>query len=551
MFLHNGKIFNGSDRIFHIERLEEAFKAFQNGHFIPMISTFSFSRVGQAINVYYPWGNLLPYVLIRYFVGASVRSYYIYIGVEQFFGLLIAYFSAVKVSGQRLRDLAFAIILRFSTYIMFNDFPRADVGESWAMIFIPLTFAGFYVLAIKGEYLSGTIMMVLGLTAEVYCHILTSVLTVGTLLILYLVSLSYQKDKIKVVTSLFVSVATFFMISSSFMIPFLNFMTHNKVVIPTLGDENYADYFRHSRSLSQVIKLSLDNTVLRGEPNIGLVLILASFFGVLFLKKSSNFDRICYFMGLSFLFLGTTLLPWLFSSSSLIRAIQFPWRLLSISIVFLAYFLAGKIYLRKTYLILTLAIVLYGGLTSLRQFEYSQNHKIAESTNELNKPWGYAIDNKNYDEILSMHRDIALSGRVLDYLPKDSKVDRQAVFNHEVTVGNKRMNLEKDQILSEYQSATFLIPQFNKKNENIVLPFYIYNANSYFLYVNGKRTKLSKTNESLATFKANTNSEIKVTVRYKAPSVYIVARYISLTSIILLLVTYFISEYRSYKKLSL
>ena len=57
----SGKIFPAADRLFHIERFEEEFKTFQNGHLVSMISTFSFSKVGQAINVYYPWGNLIPY----------------------------------------------------------------------------------------------------------------------------------------------------------------------------------------------------------------------------------------------------------------------------------------------------------------------------------------------------------------------------------------------------------------------------------------------------------------------------------------------------------
>lgn len=162
------KIFPAADRLFHLERFEEEFKTLQSGHLVSMISTFSFSKVGQAINVYYPWGNLIPYGIIRSIVSRPVTAYYFYIGLEQFLGLLIAYFSVNKISKNRKLAFVFAIVLCFSAYVLFDDFPRFDVGESWALIFIPLTLAGFYALVVKNNYLSGSLCMILGLSAELY-----------------------------------------------------------------------------------------------------------------------------------------------------------------------------------------------------------------------------------------------------------------------------------------------------------------------------------------------------------------------------------------------
>lgn len=80
--LRSGFIYVGSDRIFHLARLEEFYQTFSQNHSVPLISTYSFSKVGQAINTFYPWGNLLPYVLIRSLVSKPVTAYYLYIMLE-------------------------------------------------------------------------------------------------------------------------------------------------------------------------------------------------------------------------------------------------------------------------------------------------------------------------------------------------------------------------------------------------------------------------------------------------------------------------------------
>lgn len=133
--LKSGTIFVASDRIFHLERLEEFHRNFETGHFVSMISTYSFSRVGQAINAFYPWGSLIPYALIRGFIVKPVTAYYVYMMFGQFLGLLIAFYSAFKLNKNRDQSLIFAVCLRFSAYIIHDDFSRADLGESWALIF--------------------------------------------------------------------------------------------------------------------------------------------------------------------------------------------------------------------------------------------------------------------------------------------------------------------------------------------------------------------------------------------------------------------------------
>ncbi|GKS81305.1 hypothetical protein LPAF129_09910 [Ligilactobacillus pabuli] len=545
----SGKIFPAADRLFHIERFEEEFKIFQSGHLVSMISTFSFSKVGQAINVYYPWGNLIPYGIIRSIVNKPVTAYYFYIGLEQFLGLLIAYFSANKISKSRKLAFVFAIVLRFSAYVLFNDFPRFDVGEAWALIFIPLTLAGFYNLVIKNSYLIGSGCMALGLTAELYCHILTSLITVVTLIVLYVISFLFQSHKVKILFSLICSVIIFLVLTSGFIIPLIFSMFQNKVIAPVIGlDESFNGYLAKSKSLSQVVNLSLNNHISGLEPNIGLVLLVTVFLGIVVFNQSTNLEKTIYLIGTSSLLLGTTLLPWMFNSKQLIQIVQFPWRLFTISIVFLAYFTASKVSKKNISSISVILVALYCGLTSIDSIKYIQNNGPVESISSQNYPRPYTLDNKSYEKVLTLNNNSASDVRYLDYLPNNAKISSSDAFNHKTKLGNQILFLNKNQIIPGYQSETFKIPKHRGKSGIAVLPFYIYDVDHYILYVDGKKTNFKVNKGSLLTFQFKTNNKLTATVKYQTPVIYIVARYVSLGGIIILLVIYFIIKYRSHRK---
>lgn len=543
------KIFPAADRLFHLERFEEEFKTLQSGHLVSMISTFSFSKVGQAINVYYPWGNLIPYGIIRSIVSKPVTAYYFYIGLEQFLGLLIAYFSVNKISKNRKLAFVFAIVLRFSAYVLFDDFPRFDVGESWALIFIPLTLAGFYALVVKNNYLSGSLCMILGLSAELYCHILTSLITVLTLIILYAISFLFQKSKLKIMFSLICSVITFLVLTSGFIVPLIFSMFQSKVIAPVIGpEENFNDYLSKSRSLSQIVNLSLDNHISGLEPNIGLVLLVTVFLGIVVFNQSTDLEKIIYLVGTSSLLFGTTLLPWMFNSKQLIQVIQFPWRLFVISIVFLAYFAASKVSKKNVSSIAVILVALYCGFTSIDSIKYIQNNGAVASIASQNYPRPYTLDNKSYGKVLTLNNNYASDVRYLDYLPKNAKISSSDAFDHKAKIGKQSLSLSRSQIIPGYQSETFKLPKHKETSGAVVLPFYIYNADHYTLYVDGKKTNFKVNKGSLLTFQFKTNNKLTATVKYRTPAIYIIARYVSLGGTILLMVIYLITRYRSRRK---
>ncbi|WP_281164466.1 6-pyruvoyl-tetrahydropterin synthase-related protein [Liquorilactobacillus sicerae] len=543
---HSGLIYVADDRSYHLERMEEAFLNFSNGNFFSMISTYSFARIGQAIGVYYPWGNLLPYVIIRFFIKNPISSYYIYIMLEQFLGLLLAYYFGMKIMKSRLRATVFAIVLRFSSYMMFNDYGRADIGEAWAFVFVPLTLVGLYIILQK-KYIQGIIVLSMGLSAELYCHILTTLFTVVVLIAIYVASLKEQNNKLKVLFSLALSGLLFVLITLPFTVPLLTFSGNTKVIAPTS-----VFFVTKSLDFGNLLSLSLNNTVGQGLPNIGLILIVVALTGFLGLKNSSYWETFSYIFGVILLAFSTTLVPWYIFRNTPIAHIQFTWRLLPFASLFLAFYAAskiGKVVNKNTALALVLMTV-FISLGSIENYMLSQNKHVVASTREgYINPYEYKLDLRSYKKSLTINQIRSQSTEYEDYLPISFKNNKNEIIKHTITINKKNFLLHSDQLKSGYQSVTYKVTHFlpNKKNI-IVLPFIIYNRKNYKAYINNRSTKLYISKKNLAEIRMNYQKRVKLTIRYRTPILYLFLRWISLITILFSFLMYIREKNLNVKK---
>lgn len=185
-FVKSGYLMVGSDRMFHLERMEEAYQTLKNDHIISYVSTYSFARIGQAINVFYPSLNLVPYALIRIVMTNEVHAFYFFMFLEQFIGLIIAFYSGKIILKSIKGAYLFAITLRFSLYILYNDFVRCDIGESWALLFVPMALAGLYmILKDDNNNFEGALILTISLIFELCCHIITTIITIVIIVVCY------------------------------------------------------------------------------------------------------------------------------------------------------------------------------------------------------------------------------------------------------------------------------------------------------------------------------------------------------------------------------
>jgi hypothetical protein len=547
LFLKTKQLYVADDRIFHLERLEEAYEDMKSGHLFPAyVSTYSFLRIGQAINSFYPSFILCLYAILRIIVKSPILSLYLLIFLEQFLGLIIAFYAGMKIfDGIERRAFVFAIVFRLSSYVCYNDFMRMDIGESWALVFLPLTFCGLYLITVKNEYINGILNMTIGLTLQTYCHILTPVTTVVMLFIFYLVSLSIQKEKRKVILAVLLAALIYFITCLAIFVPILH-MSKAGIVTPSISQlSNY------SLTFSKLISYSLSNSTQWGDHNIGLVLVLTLLLGIVSYRGQKSLTKSYFLLGWLFTILSTNLFPWKLLSGTPVDMLQFPWRLLIFGTLFLSLYLTSvfecNFNSRYSYLVvalLSLTLVL-GAQSQLKITENSQYH-VASSISDKENPWGTFINSQNYTSVLSKNRSQSYSARFADYVPQKSKKDLNSIYEHYVVIGDKKFKLNRNKIKSGYQSATFTLNQGQiKKGMQIELPFLIYNENDYKLYVNGKRTKIKVNQSSCVQFRAMQNSNvIKAKIEFITPHLFIVARTISLVSLLTLFAFGVIARYK-------
>lgn len=528
---HYGYIYSGDDLLFHLERLEEAYLNVKSHHlFISEINTFSFGEFGQAINAFYPWGNLFPYVLIRILLHDPINSYYTYLTLEQFLGLVFAYVSAKIITKSTSKALIFSTLVRFSSVILFTDFFRVDIGESWAFIFVPLTFAGLYQLLITSDFKIGLLILSLGLTFELYCHIMVSFLTVLIIILLEIIWLCCKKPNVsnlkKVPSAEILGVLIFSLNSLAILVPIITFKNSTQITWP---DPDKIFFITKQISFGNVIEGSLNNNL--SILNIGILGILVIIACLTQYNSFSSLSKVCFIFGIFLLIISTDAFPWYLFRNTSVASIQFAWRLLPFSVLFLVFSLVNSIKLRlpTLSLIVLFAVVFANG--ALTKFIVNKNNNYStHNTYSYQHPYGKNINNNIYKKSLTYYYHNYDSYH-MDYIPKKTYDSKYDAYNHMVIINGKKSYLSSKNLHPIYQGMTY---KFNStsKIHTVELPFLIYDSKFYKVTVNGKPQKLIITKNRLPFISKDSGYIRKVTIKYTTPLLYIIARFISLISIL-------------------
>lgn len=528
-FVKNGYLMVGSDRMFHLERMEEAYQTLKNGHLISYVSTYSFARIGQAINIFYSSLNLVFYALVRIIVTNEVHAFYFFMFFEQFIGLIVAFYSGKIILKNIRAAYLFAITLRFSLYILYNDFVRCDVGESWALLFVPMALAGLYMILIDdNNNLEGVLILTISLIFEICCHILTTLITVFIIIFSYVayfifISKSRRKFYALVTSGLLFILGTLFI-----TVPIVNTMLTTKINKPDINM-----FSSYNLSMSTLLGNSLNNELsLNASPNIGLFLVITLIVGFVFLKRKDKLMNFIYFCSLLLTIMVTNLFPWQLFEKTPVVIIQFPWRLLVIVVVLLSLFFAYLIIAESSSLkiiLLVLLLIFTTTISAQQQFikEQYSNYRILQSHKVIENGWGMLLSKESLDKIKSKNMISSFSSRSLDYLPQNSVAKNKDIFEHRIKVNSEEQNIRNSQIVSGYQSVTYNLSMPNNK-VTVTLPFIIYDKKNYKVYQNGKEIKFIVARNSTVKVKKSKGIEkVQYKVKFNIPIFWKIADCIS------------------------
>lgn len=542
LFVKSNQLFVGDDRMFHLERLEEIYLNIKQGHLYSYIATNSFSQIGQAINAFYPPLVACVYAILRLIIKSPILTFYALIALEQFAGLSIAYYSGKKILDQTKSAFVFAIVLRFSTYVAYNDFTRFDIGEGWALVFMPLTFCGLYLITVKNDYRCGITALILGLTFQTYSHILLPVLTCGVLLLFYMLSFPVQNNKVNSIKAIMFSAVIYLLNCLYIIIPIL-VMSRIKINAP-----EHNKLGNYSLAFSDFVNNSLSNTINFASPNIGFILILILLIGTPFMLKMGYISKSYLLLGFAFSILSTNLFPWKLLSNTPIEIVQFPWRFLNFSLLFLSLYLAkvmGSFFNRRKYVLLItcLSVMLtLGSQSQFRAMQYSK-FRLATTTMEFEYPYQMFINNNNYDKILSKNRKAVYTARSRDYVPQSALKQLNSIFDHTILINGKHKGNAR--VTGDFQEETFKFNKSVPKGSIVKLPFLIYNAKNYQLRVNGVKRDFETSPDSCLQFKTDKKyRNIKARVKFITPLSFIVARSISGISLFCFIISSLFLKFR-------
>lgn len=368
-------LIQGHDLQFHLTRIEGIAQGLQQGSFPVKIHPFWANDYGYAVGVFYG-DALLYFPAILRNVGFSIsEAYKIYVFFVNLATVLVSWKCFQRIFHSDRTGLLAAFLYTLAPYRLSNLYLRASVGEYTALIFLPLILCGFYLIFTEDhtrkDYWKNALLPSLGLTGIVQTHIISCEM-VGIFLVIVCLIMIKKICNLKVFFTLFLAVILTVLLNLGFLIPFLSYFGGDYVMnSPEWYSTPIQSFGAYLSQLFPVFQNGTGNALttdmgMAGEMPMGAGFAL--FLGLLFFlylsfctaqKKEKgvqrNFATLSCILTILALYMSTNLFPWnaianmnrLFTK--IVYNLQFPWRFLTISTLFLVVITCIAMQLAKKY----------------------------------------------------------------------------------------------------------------------------------------------------------------------------------------------------------
>lgn len=334
---------HADDLYFHVMRIFGIRDSILQGSVFSKIQSRWYHGYGYPVSACYGDIFLYPSALAS-IIGFPIETCYRFLLVL-FNGITVfsSYYCFKKVFGSK-GALAGSIVYVFLFYRAIDIYRRGAIGEVCAIAFLPFIVSAVYYLY-KNEFGKSLLHFLVGFTALVNSHILTTEMTIFALTLFFLVC-AKKTFVPRRLLSLLTSAAAVILVNTGFIIPFMDTILNND--LKALKSELL-------QTSPGTMGIRIENVFGRGinalyasasRPIIILLPLLLIYY---FLKKkkesgaSVKNKRIVLFsvFALFYLFLSTAYFPWdLMMRIPFIKtaagSIQFPWRWLAFADLFVA-----------------------------------------------------------------------------------------------------------------------------------------------------------------------------------------------------------------------
>ena len=210
----------GNDTEFHLHRIIEVADCFKSMQFPPRVGIY-----GHITNIMYPNLFLWPSALLYCMRASLTFSYNFLLILITFTRVFLSYYSG-KILLDNKKAILFSVVYSLNIYVFNNIYMRSDIGESLAMLFVPLYIAALYQF-VSGEYRKGIVDFVISLSGIIQSHIVTTFLvalfTISAVVVNIIIMIKNKKINIQYYISLLIAGCATVVVNLWFIGPFLKY----------------------------------------------------------------------------------------------------------------------------------------------------------------------------------------------------------------------------------------------------------------------------------------------------------------------------------------
>ena len=318
------------DTFFHLSRIEGMASSIRQGDFLPALYPAKNNGFGYASPSFYCDILLIPSALL-YIAGISLASSYkSAVFVFTFLSLFHTALFAERCAKSRKAACIAAAASAFANYRITNIYVRGALGEIAAMAFLPLLLWGLYEVLYAKEY-GRRGLIAAGLAGLIFSHNL-SFLFGALLTVLFFMIRIRTLDK-EAWKALFEAVFAAFLLTVFFTLPMIEQLLSQKFYLSVTGSDLSSYTIKPWMYLVNKTVFGYGNNTYAADQimtvNPGWFLTAAPllYFAV---RKKDSYIRDAMILGYICLLLPCSLVPWQYMSFA--SVIQFPWRLVMVSV---------------------------------------------------------------------------------------------------------------------------------------------------------------------------------------------------------------------------
>ncbi|MFR9165682.1 MAG: hypothetical protein ACLVKO_05450 [Dysgonomonas sp.] len=512
LMIYSYKLFPSFDFYFHYKRFNVLMEALKNGSYPIYIDSTAANGYGYATKWFYCDLILVPFAAIGLLTSAAFAYQFMWFTMTVLCGVFM-YCTVNRIYKNSYTAFIGSILYTFCVYRLLDLFVRSALGEALSFTFLPIVFLGIYEI-LKGDYKKWYILTI-GYSLMIFTHVLSTFLTFFTMLILLAI---YYKDFIKERKRIYYLIIAGFatiVITAYFLFPLLEQMASGSFYYQTVVKAHPDD---HKQNLNWIV-WGLFSGIIHPKqifiPATGILLTWAISLRLFVTEKKSTLLKsvdVGVIIGLVFILLASSLVPWTVFPFNKLYFIQLPWRLYE----FVSYFfaVAGGYYLAsilksnlRRFLGAALVVLctIFVITSSGRDFQYENSRKNINET---------PTKNTNNYHLYGMEY-IPSKFPSIDYL--EQRGEKIICNNNDIKINN----FKKEKGTTSFDILT-------TQTGCIELPMFYYKG--YAATINNHPIPIQESEKGLVEIVTNESGHIKVW--YEGTTMQKISPYVSLIGLI-------------------